>query len=63
MTETPVPEGPGWVAHGLLDVRGGLSPSRLSHFIATIGKLLPGATTVTTLPATTASTPSLPAAK
>jgi hypothetical protein len=43
-------EGPGWVPHDLLDVRGGLFPLSVeTHFIATIGKLLPGTTTVTTL--------------
>jgi hypothetical protein len=43
-------EGPGWSPHDLLDVRGGLFPLSVeTHFIATIGKLLPGTTTVTTL--------------
>lgn len=36
--------------HDLLDVRGGLFPLSVeTHFIATVAKLLPGATTVTTL--------------
>lgn len=43
-------EGPDWVPHDLLDVRGGLFPLSVeTHFIATIAKLLPGTTTVTTL--------------
>ncbi|MCW2750500.1 MAG: hypothetical protein JWR83_1610 [Aeromicrobium sp.] len=43
-------DGPGWVAHDLLDVRGGLFPLSVeTHFIATVAKLLPGTTTVTTL--------------
>lgn len=48
-TDTVV-EGPDWVPHDLLDVRGGLFPLSVeTHFIATIAKLLPGTTTVTTL--------------
>jgi hypothetical protein len=43
-------EGPDWAPHDLLDVRGGLFPLSVeTHFIATIAKLLPGTTTVTTL--------------
>lgn len=49
-SDTAVLEGPDWVPHDLLDVRGGLFPLSVeTHFIATIAKLLPGTTTVTTL--------------
>lgn len=48
--DSPVVEGPEWAPHDLLDVRGGLFPLSVeTHFIATIAKLLPGTTTVTTL--------------
>lgn len=51
LAEDPaVIEGPDWAPHDLLDVRGGLFPLSVeTHFIATIAKLLPGTTTVTTL--------------
>lgn len=51
LAEDPaVVEGPDWAPHDLLDVRGGLFPLSVeTHFIATIAKLLPGTTTVTTL--------------